>query len=215
MLNGGNVAAIGDGSAENWEVFQFSQAVLVAPRTYDLSLRLRGQLGTDAVMPPVWPTGSYFVLLDSSVPQIDLAASARGLDRFYRIGAADRGYSDSNVVPKTLAFNGIGLRPYSVSHLTIAGTPGADLVATWLRRTRIEGDSWVSSDVPLGEETERYRVRVLNGATVLREVEIALPAWTYSSAMQTTDSAGPSFAIAVAQLSVLFGAGPFRSVQLG
>ncbi len=215
VLNGVNVAAIGDGSPENWEVFQFSQANLVASRTYDLSLRLRGQAGTDAMMPPVWPAGSYFVLLDSAVPQIDLAASARGLERFYRIGVADRGYSDANVVPETLAFNGIGLRPYSVSHLTSTGPAGTDMLVSWIRRTRIEGDSWVAPEVPLGEDTESYRVRVLTGTTVLREADVASPSWTYPAALQLADGAGPAFAIAVAQLSARFGPGPFKSVQIG
>ncbi|MEO6299624.1 MAG: glycoside hydrolase/phage tail family protein, partial [Paracoccaceae bacterium] len=162
VLNGANLAAIGDGSPENWEVFQFSHADLVAYRTYDLSIRLRGQVGTDAVLPPVWPAGSYFVLLDSAVTQINLAASARGLDRFYRIGAAKRGYSDRNIVVESLAFNGVGLRPYSVSHLALDGSAGEAITAGWLRRTRIEGDSWMSGDVPLGEDSERYLVQVLS-----------------------------------------------------
>ncbi len=215
VLNGVNVAAVGDGSAENWEVFQFSRADLVAPRTYDLSVRLRGQLGSDAVMPATWPPGSYFVLLDNAVSQIDLALSARGLERFYRIGLADRGYSDSNVVAQTIAFNGIGLRPYSVSHMTLTGSAGTDVYLTWIRRTRIEGDSWVAAEVPVGEETESYRVRVLVGPVVLREIDIASASWTYSAAMQLADSAGTSFAIAVAQVSGRFGPGVFKSVPIG
>ena len=64
LLAGGNLAAIGDGSVNNWEIFQFQQADLVAPDTYDLSLRLRGQFGTDALVPDNWPVGSTFVLLN-------------------------------------------------------------------------------------------------------------------------------------------------------
>ena len=102
VLNGANAAAIGDGTPENWEVFQFVRANLVAPRTYDLTIRLRGQAGTDGVMPAEWPVGSYFVLLDRAVPQIELAATARGLARNYRVGQIDRGYSDPRVVRATL-----------------------------------------------------------------------------------------------------------------
>jgi hypothetical protein len=215
VLNGANTAAIGDGSPENWEIFQFASAELVAPRTYDLSLRLRGQVGTDALMPAIWPTGSHFVLLDDAVPQIALAASARGLERFYRVGAADRGYSASDVVVRTFAFNGIGLRPYSVAHLNVSGFGGADAEVTWIRRTRIEGDSWLSSEVPLGEDGERYLVRIYSGMTVLRAAEVSLPAWTYTSAMQAADSAFLGVTIAVAQVSTRFGPGPFRSVRFG
>ena len=95
VLSGANVAAIGNGSAGNWEVFQFANATLVAPKTYDISLRLRGQAGTDGLMPPAWPIGSTFVLLNDAVQQISLPLSARGLPRYYRFGPADKGY-DSN-----------------------------------------------------------------------------------------------------------------------
>ncbi|WP_457645888.1 baseplate multidomain protein megatron, partial [Profundibacter sp.] len=86
VLNGANLAAIGDGSDANWEVFQFAEAVLVAEDTYDLSLRLRGQAGSDGIMPAEWPAGSQFVLLNGVPEQIDLALSERGLSRHYRIG---------------------------------------------------------------------------------------------------------------------------------
>ena len=214
VLNGANVAVIGDGSAENWEVFQFRDAQLVAPRTYDLKVRLRGQAGTDGVMPASWPAGSYFVLLDGAVPQIELSASARGLTRSYRIGAADRGYSDPRVVAEQLAFNGIGLRPYSVSHLTASGRSGQPVALTWIRRTRIDGDSWLGLDVPLGEDSELYQVQVRHGTTVLREVFVSSPLWNYTTAMQTADAAGAGFALAVAQVSTRFGAGPYASLAI-
>ncbi|PZX13958.1 baseplate megatron protein TIM-barrel domain-containing protein [Celeribacter halophilus] len=100
VLNGANVAAIGDGSSANWEVFQFANAELVAENTYDLSLRLRGQAGTDGLdggaFTPAWPEGSRFVLIDTTLRQIDLAQSARGLARHYRIGPSSRAYDDAS-----------------------------------------------------------------------------------------------------------------------
>ncbi len=51
LLNGANLVAIGDGTLGNWELFQFASAELVGQGTYALSGRLRGQLGTDSVMP--------------------------------------------------------------------------------------------------------------------------------------------------------------------
>ncbi|MBI1172286.1 host specificity protein [bacterium] len=215
VLNGANAAAIGDGTPENWEVFQFARAELVAPRTYDLTLRLRGQAGTDGVMPQEWPVGSYFVLLDRAVPQIDLAASARGLERNYRVGQIDRGYSDPRVVSATLAFDGVGLRPYSVSHLEVTGRLGATIAASWIRRTRIDGDSWQGLDVPLGEDAELYEVQIRQGTTVLRDEFVATPAWSYTPVMQAQDGAAAGFTLAVAQVSGRFGPGPFNSAILG
>ena len=121
--------AIGDGSAEGWELLQFATATPVLSNTWDLSLRLRGQLGTDALIPEVWPAGSTVVLLDEAPEQIALAASARGLARHYRIGSARRGYDDPSYVHEVLAFRGAGLRPLSPCHLR-AGRGGAGCSAS-------------------------------------------------------------------------------------
>lgn len=215
VLNGGNSMAIGDGSSGFWEVFQFVTAELVAPDTWELSQRLRGQLGTDGIQPAVWPEGSTVVLLDRSLQQIDLAASARGLARHYRIGVTARGYDDPAVVSKVEAFDGIGLRPYPVCHLRAAGTSGTDITATWIRRTRIEGDNWQQTEVPLGEDAETYLIRILSGASVLSEYQSAQPVFVYPVAAQIADGVTGAFDIAVAQVSSRYGPGPFRQVSTG
>jgi hypothetical protein len=213
VLNGANAMAIGDGSGSNWEVFQFADAQLVAPDTYEISRRLRGQLGTDGVMPAVWPIGSTVVLLDLALTQIDLALSARGLARYYRVGVASRGYDDINVSLRVEAFNGIGLRPYPVAHLrhrTVAG----DTVCEWKRRTRVDGDSWVSAEVPLAEEIEAYLVRVVQGASTIAEYSVTQPSFVYSTAMRASDGVSGLFHLDVAQVSLSFGAGSFRRINV-
>jgi hypothetical protein len=114
-----------------------------------------------------------------------------------------------------VAFQGNGLRPYSVCHLKKRGALGADINLSWIRRTRIDGDSWQSIEVPLGEESERYRLQVFSGATLLREVTTTQPGWTYPATLQAVDGAGPLTRIEVAQVSASFGAGPARSITLG
>ena len=212
VLNGANAMAIGDGSAGNWEVFQFAEVNLVEPGIYDLSLRLRGQVGSNGIMPASWPDGSIVVLLDGSLPQIELARSARGLARHYRIGAAARGVDDPDVVHKVEGFDGIGLRPYSPAHLRAKPLSNGDLNITWVRRTRTDGDSWASFEVPLGEVQEQYLVRIEGGGGVLREVTTFDPTWTYASAWQAVDGAGVS--VSVAQVSDRFGAGVFARLAL-
>lgn len=213
VLNGANAMAIGDGSSANWEIFQFASAQIVAPDTYELSVRLRGQLGTDGIMPSVWPIGSTVVLLDLALSQIDLAASARGLARFYRIGSASRGFDDSNVILRVEAFDGIGLRPYPVAHLRHSLVSG-DVHLTWKRRTRIEGDNWQSSEVPLGEESEAYLVRVIQSSAIVSEYSASQPSFTYTASMRTVDGVSGAFTVAVAQLSTRYGPGPFRQIGL-
>lgn len=213
VLNGSNAIAIGDGSSSNWEVFQFRTAQLVAPDTYELSGRLRGQLGTDGIMPQVWPVGSTVVLLDLALTQIDLAQSARGLARYYRIGVASRGYDDVNVTLRVEAFDGIGLRPYPVSHLRHTVVAG-DVHCDWKRRTRIDGDSWLSSEVPLAEDGEAYRVRIIQGAAIVTEYATSQPSFQYTAAMRAIDGVIGSFQLAVAQVSQSFGPGPFRQIDI-
>lgn len=213
VLNGANAIAIGDGSGSNWEVFQFAQAQLVAPETYELSTRLRGQLGTDGVAPAEWPIGSTIVLLDLALLQIDLPISSRGLARFYRIGVAARGYDDPLVTVRNEAFDGIGLRPYAVSHLLGIRESG-DLHVSWKRRTRIDGDSWQSAEVPLGEDAETYMVRMLQSSAIVAEYVVLQPQFLYTATMQAADGVVGPFQVSVAQVSSAFGPGPFRQIDI-
>ena len=211
VLSGGNVAAIGDGSAANWEVFQFVNATLVAAKTYEISLRLRGQAGSDGTSAVAWPVGSSFVLINAALQQIDVPLSARGLPRHYRIGPAAKGYDNPASVLRIDSFAGIGLRPYPVAHIKVARIAG-DLAVSWIRRTRIDGDSWQSPEVPLGEAVESYVVRVLQGATLKREAIVSAANWIYTSVQQSADAVSGAITVAVAQNSDRFGTGPFRSV---
>lgn len=79
LLAGANAMAIGSGEDDVWEVFQYRDAALVGPRLDELSHRLRSQLGCDALIPSVWPTGSFVVLLDDAVRQVGYPRSQRGL----------------------------------------------------------------------------------------------------------------------------------------
>ncbi|MCJ8139308.1 baseplate multidomain protein megatron [Falsirhodobacter halotolerans] len=213
VLNGANAMAIGDGSPDGWEVFQFADAVLSGEGVYDLRRRLRGQLGTEATIPVEgWPAGSYVVLLNDAVQQIDLAPSARSLARHYRIGGAQRGYDDPSVVHQVLAFPGVGLRPYAPVHLR--GSGDKDVRLTWVRRTRIDGDSWESYEVPLGEAREEYLIRVSVGGQIRREVTVSGAEWTYTAAMKGADGVAGTYHVEVAQISDRFGPGAFARLTL-
>ncbi|WP_371169683.1 baseplate multidomain protein megatron [Aliiroseovarius sp. 2305UL8-7] len=213
MINGANVAVIGDGSPGNWEVFQFAGAELVGERTYDLTLRLRGQAGTDAVMPDSWPVGSYVVMLGAHQAQIALPSSARGLNRHYRIGPARKPLSDPSYLHEVHAFKGIGLRPYAPVHLNATDLSG-DHAISWIRRTRIDGDNWGDVEVPLGEASERYRLRIIDGISVKREVEVTTANWTYSSALRSADLVSGAYVVEIAQVSDRFGPGPYTRLDV-
>ncbi|WP_386173823.1 glycoside hydrolase/phage tail family protein [Sulfitobacter sp. R86518] len=207
LLGGANLAAIGDGSADRWEVFQFARADLIAPQTYLLRDRLRGQAGSDGVMPDVWPAGSQFVLLNSVPRQIELSPNLLRIAQTYRIGPAGRPLNDPSYVQKTESFDGNGLRPYRPCHLRTEEEAGA-LRFSWIRRTRINGDQWTDFDVPLAEESEQYQLRILQNGVVLREEIVDRASWTYTAQMRTSDGAAGPALISAAQVSALYGAGP-------
>ena len=206
LFAGANLAAIGGGSPENWELIQFAEAQLIAPSEYLLSGRVRGRNGTDAAMPAEWPIGSYFVLFDQAVTQLPLAASMRGLSQTYRIGPARRAFDDPSFVEETHAFRGLGLRPLSPVHLK--ATPDAEgLRLSWIRRTRQDGDTWEGLDVPLAEESELYRIRILSGSIILREAFSPSPQWIYSASNIEQDRNSPEIKAEITQISARFGPG--------
>ena len=207
LVGGANLAAIGDGSADRWEVFQFARVELIAPQTYLLRDRLRGQAGSDGVMPDVWPAGSQFVLLNSVPRQIELSPNLLRIAQTYRIGPAGRPLNDPSYVQRTESFDGNGLRPYRPCHLRLEEETGA-LRFGWIRRTRINGDGWTEFDVPLAEESEQYQLRILQNGVVLREELVDRASWTYTAQMRAGDGAAGPALISVAQVSGLYGAGP-------
>lgn len=214
MLSGANLAAIGDGSSGNWEIFQFASAQLIGPRTYLLRNRLRGQAGSDGLMPDVRPEGSQFVLLDSVPQQIDLSRNLRRVEQTYRIGPAQRPVSDPSYRQVQRAFDGNGLRPYAPAHLRgIASAAGA-IALDWVRRTRTDGDAWEPLEVPLGEDSEAYLLRVVKDGVILREETLSAPTFSYGFAAQTADGAVAPFVVEVAQISATYRAGLFASTVI-
>ena len=213
LFAGGNVAVIGAPGGYDWEVFQFRDAELTAPDTWALSHRLRGQRGTDGVMPNLWPAGSTVVVLDGALSQIDLSPELLGIPRQYRIGPASRSVDHASFVGLEKTANGVGRRPYQPVHLR-ADSDGGDTVFNWVRRTRTGGDNWAATDVPIGENAEAYLVRVKSAGVVVREESVNAPTWTYTSAARAGDGVTAPFDVEVAQVSDLFGPGIFARIVI-
>ena len=207
VFAGGNVAAIGAPGGGAHEVFQFRDAGLISPDVWSLSMRLRGQRGTEAAMQPGWSAGSTLVVLDAAVRQISAPSELRDVPRWYRVGPASRAVDHSSYVSFQHAATAVGLRPYSPVRLRAESDGAGGHVATWLRRTRIDGDNWGLPDVPLGETYEAYRVRVISGGITLREETVHSQSWTYDAASRLADGSPATFDIEVAQISDLFGPG--------
>ena len=110
-------------------------------------------------------------------------------------------------------FDGIGLRPYPIVHLR-GQTLAHGMELSWIRCTRIDGDIWDGVEVPLGEDSESYLVRVFKDGVLVREETVQDPAWTYSAADVASEIGIGAYEVSVAQISARFGAGPAEVLQL-
>ncbi|WP_334174992.1 glycoside hydrolase/phage tail family protein [Pseudoxanthobacter sp.] len=208
VLAGGNALAI---RAANglFEVVQFATATLTGTNTYELSGLLRGQLGTDEAMAAGLPAGALAVLLDERLAALPLERAEIGLGFDYRVFSPAVTLDDPSVTALSAATAGRGLRPFSPVHLRARRLEGGDIALSWVRRTRSGGDDWGAGDVALGEESEAYRVDILNGGLVVRSLEVSAPAALYSAAAQAADFGGlpDALTFTVAQIGTGYGPG--------
>lgn len=210
VLNGANLAAIEFLPGE-WEIVQFRNAVLVAPGEYQLSYLLRGLRGTGILNATGIAPGARFVLLDDAVLPLPMRHDERGLPRHYRIGPVRYPLSHPSYRHAIETFEGVGLRPFAPAHLrarrdAITG----DLALTWVRTERYGADSWQGVDVPMSEDDEVYRLRIVRGGSVLREVQTSAPGFVYTAAMQAGDGATTPLEVRVSRRSAAYGYGPER-----
>ncbi|MGE3870778.1 MAG: phage tail protein, partial [Pseudorhodoplanes sp.] len=146
LLGGANVAAIGSPET-GWEIIQFGAAELVDTRTYELSILLRGQSGSEPEMLEIREAGSRFVLLGPLVVQPNLTPDEAGLEQVWRVGPSGRDHGDPSYVEITHRGLRLGLRPYAPVHLTARMIDG-DVHFAWMRRGRIDADQWEANDIP-------------------------------------------------------------------
>jgi hypothetical protein len=206
LLQGANAAAIGS-METGWEIIQFARAELTGPMSYRLSLLLRGISGSGPEMLPQRPAGERFVLLDSAVVQPQLTLAQGGLAQEWRIGPAQYDLSRAQTQISHRSRR-LGLRPLPPCHLG-AVRLGADVLFSWIRRSRLDSDDWEEGDVPLGEESEAYRVEILVGGVVRRGVTVTAPQYLYPAAAIAADfGADPgAFSLRIRQISTVFGPG--------
>lgn len=207
---GDNALAIRTPSGE-WEVVAFQTAQLVAPDTWKLTGLLRGQRDGAAGEAAI-PAGAPAVLLDEAVVPMTVAAFERGAPLRVRAAPAGGPPSGTAMSEVSTVWSGRALRPLAPAHLRKRLVAG-DLQLAWIRRARVGGDVW-EGEVPLAEGVERYRVRVLDGAAVLREAEVAAPAFVYTAAMRLIDAPSASALIEVAQGGALYGWGSAARIAL-
>ena len=98
-------------------------------------------------------------------------------------------------------------RPWAPAHLTVTGEDGG-LRLNWIARTRWDGDRWDGETQ--GSDPLRFRVRVLDGAAVVRAFEVQTETAAYGAANLAADfpdGPGEDARVAVSQWSPVFGWG--------
>lgn len=137
-----------------------------------------------------------------------------GLPLNWRYGPSSRDIGDISYAAATHTFTGLGYRPLSPSHCgrRIAG----DCQITWIRRTRIGGDSWATVEVTLGEDSEIYAIDILDGTTVRRTLSATTNTVTYTAADQIADfgAVQSTLTVRVSQLSATYGRGASRTAVI-
>ncbi|MGP2491769.1 baseplate multidomain protein megatron [Mesorhizobium sp. PUT5] len=194
LLNGANAAALRSASGA-WEVLQFEAAEEIAPQVWRLGGLLRGQLGTGDAMAAGAGAGADFVILDEAVVPAGLLPAEVGLLLNWRVAPSGPW---TGAFAQSAEIGGLrALLPFSPVHLRARWRDG-DLELSWIRRSRIGGDSWEGGDVPLGEEAEQYGIEIAAaGGPVLRTATASEPSWLYTAATIGADFGAPPAALDV------------------
>ncbi|MFZ2995092.1 phage tail protein [Sphingobium sp.] len=180
LAQGRNLCLVGG------ELIQFGAAVRTGAASYRLSHLRRGLRGTEWAMAG-HGAGESFLLIEEDrliEPLVSLggAAEVGGTLRLSAIGLGDVEPAEA-----VLTIAGEALKPPSPVHLTVRALVGGGWRIDWVRRSR-DGWRWSSgSDTPLGEESERYDVRVMVADTLVRGATCDAQGWTYEASMIAAD----------------------------
>ncbi len=209
LLDGENAALVGSDTT-GYEIIQFKFAELIAARRYRLRGLLRAQSGSRGEMLAARAVGQNFILFNKAVIQPVLATAQQGLLLTWRIGPASKDIADPSYIEVTFDPALLPLRPLPPVQLRAVHN-ASGLALSWIRQTRIDGDIWETTDVPLGEASESYTLDIMNGTSVLRNYTTSTPQHLYTTADLLGDFGAipPSITYRVAQVSAAYGNGTF------
>ena len=200
VLNGANVFAIDAGDGE-YEIVQTRVCELVAPNEYELRGFLRGQLGSAHAMRAPHPVGARIIKLDQRLVRADVVAHEWGEALSFLAPPAGALPTDARAASATLTLPHAAARPWAPAHLRARRVAADDVEISWVRCAR-SGDHWGAGDPPLGAPSESYRLHILDGEIVKREVVTGASSHLYAAADQTADFGAPpaSLRLRVAQI---------------
>jgi hypothetical protein len=190
------------------EIVTASRVELIGPQQFRLTGLIRGLGGSETAAARTLPAGARVVVLDGAAVSLTADLADIGRTRRYRVGPVRADVGGETMVELTVPIGGDALVPFSPVRAKAART-GAGVIVDWIRRTRIDGDSWDLVEVPLAEEGERYEIGVFDGEAVLRTEIVNGPEWTYPAAQELVDFGAPQqeIGLSLRQLSATVGRG--------
>ena len=205
-LGGANSLAVrhADGSIE---IVAFVTAELIGPKQYRLSNLVRGLKGSEPQAAVSIPAGAIVVLLDETITPIAVGNETLGRAFHYRLAPSDRDYSEVGAIRLDAMVPNLALLPLSPVSFRASRTT-AGIRFDWIRRTRIGGDAWGDTDVPLSETSESYRLDVLSGSTVIRTVQTSAPSYLYANSDELGDFGSPQTSISACVFQISTEVGP-------
>lgn len=193
-----NLALHGD------EVYQFRDAILQSTGDYLISGLRRGARGTEWAIEGHAPAERWVLL--SSVRRKDLGAGEIGDTDLYKVTTLAK--NSEGTTAQELTFTAAAQRPLSPVHIELVLDGSGDWSIDFTRRTRIGGANVNGSDVPLGETSEQYKIRILDGEDVVRTIETTSSSGNlYTAAQQVTDWGGAqtTLTVEIVQMSPVLG----------
>jgi hypothetical protein len=171
LARGANLAMVGA------EAIQFARAEPLGDRRFRLSGLWRGRGGTeDQIDGHI--AGEPFVLINEALGLVDPAM----IGAMPAFSAAAQGRDDEAPVEAHLASHGRAVMPLSPVHGRWRDDGAGGIVVEWIRRSR-SGFAWRDGlDVPLGEDSEVYRVSVIVDGAAMAQHVVPAPAITINAA---------------------------------
>lgn len=199
------------GADKSWEIIAYRNAELIGSNQYRLTNFIRGLGGQTHLSQRTVAAGAAVVLLDDAVIPLTGATSDINVSHIYKIGPARRDYSDPSYVQSEFTASNLALLPYAPVHIK-ARRVGGDIIISFIRRSRVESDTWENVEVPLGEAAEKYEIEIISAGNPVRTVALGTTSFTYESADEITDfgSVQTQIDVRIFQISETMGRGiPF------
>lgn len=214
VLGGENMAAIRHDN-NLWEIIQFQNAELIAPGNYELSGLLRAVAGTEEAMMAPATTGAAFVIINEALTRANMNIDQVGLPLNCRYGPAQFTIGHPSYHTRNHTFSARGLRPLSPVHIKASNVSG-DFHISWIRRSRIGGDSWELTEIPIGEASELYEIDIVDEGEAIRTIRSDSQQAVYSAPDQITDwgSIQSEYTLRIYQLSEIYGRGTATETTL-